>query len=142
MKSIREIFSSENSYDDETNEKSPSEINEIDEISKISEFTKISEQSELSEISEQNGKCDDFVNADIFSSPNTQNNAFESSDDNHRSNSPDTASDGKRRMYCSRCYSDFYVYDGICPECGAVLEDPLTEDEAEEFMEVLFSTRL
>lgn len=66
----------------------------------------------------------------------------ETAEADENAKSCENTDDGKRRMYCPRCYSDFYAYNGICPECGAVLEEPLTEEEAEEFMEVLFSTRL
>lgn len=50
--------------------------------------------------------------------------------------------EGARRMYCPACYEEYLVYGATCPECGAPLEEPLTEDEAAEYLDMLFDTRL
>ena len=128
MKSISEIFRDGNFYEEAK-----------DETVEADENTKSCENTEVYENVGQNKEYDDSVNAHDH---DAQNHIFKDHGKKGQNNLQDTTPDGKRRMYCPRCYSDFYVYNGICPECGAVLEEPLTEDEAEEFMEVLFSTRL
>lgn len=49
---------------------------------------------------------------------------------------------GKHRMYCPRCYADRFVDSRICPVCGTKLEEPMTEDEEDEMMEILMFTRM
>ncbi len=49
---------------------------------------------------------------------------------------------GRSRMYCPRCYTDRFVDSRICPVCGTQLEEPMTEDEEDEMMEILMFTRM
>lgn len=128
MKSISEIFRDGNFYEEAKNE-----------TVEAGENTKSCKNTEVYENVGQNKEYVDSVKANDH---DAQNHNFKDHGKKDQNNFQDKTPGGKRRMYCPRCYSDFYVYNGICPECGAVLEEPLTEDEAEEFMEVLFSTRL
>ena len=47
----------------------------------------------------------------------------------------------RRKRFCPACYMNYEVTADICPECGARMEEPMTEDEEAEMMEVLFYTR-
>ena len=53
------------------------------------------------------------------------------------------ATDGmnRRKRFCPACYMNYEVTADICPECGARMEEPMTEDEEAELMEALFYTR-
>ena len=44
---------------------------------------------------------------------------------------------------CASCHKVLKEGDDIviCPECGARMEEPMTEDEEAELMELLFYTR-
>ena len=54
-----------------------------------------------------------------------------------------TEQDGgiRRKRFCPACYMNYEVTADICPECGARMEEPMTEDEEAELMELLFYTR-
>lgn len=41
--------------------------------------------------------------------------------------------------YCPACYTEFETEDLVCPQCGTRLEDPYTEDEADEMLELLLN---
>lgn len=41
--------------------------------------------------------------------------------------------------YCPACYVEFETEDIVCPECGTKLEDPYTDEESEEMLELLMT---
>ena len=41
--------------------------------------------------------------------------------------------------YCPACYTEFETEDLVCPQCGTRLEDPYTEDEQDELLELLMN---
>lgn len=41
--------------------------------------------------------------------------------------------------YCPGCYTEFETEENLCPQCGTKLEDPFTEEESEEMLELLFN---
>lgn len=41
--------------------------------------------------------------------------------------------------YCATCYIEIETEELICPQCGSKLEDPFTEEEAEEMLELLMN---
>lgn len=41
--------------------------------------------------------------------------------------------------YCPNCYTEFETEDEVCPQCGTKLEDPYTDEEAEEMLELLMT---
>ncbi|MCQ4636671.1 hypothetical protein NE619_08010 [Anaerovorax odorimutans] len=41
--------------------------------------------------------------------------------------------------YCSSCYTEFETEETVCPQCGTKLEDPFTDDESEEMLELLMN---
>lgn len=45
------------------------------------------------------------------------------------------------KRFCPVCYMNYEVTTNVCPECGAQMQAPMTEDEEAELMEVLFYTR-
>ena len=53
------------------------------------------------------------------------------------------ATDGMNghKRFCPVCYMNYEVTTNVCPECGAQMQAPMTEDEEDELMEVLFYTR-
>lgn len=48
----------------------------------------------------------------------------------------------RRKRFCPVCYMNYEVITNVCPECGAQMQSPMTEDEEAELMEILFYTRL
>lgn len=46
------------------------------------------------------------------------------------------------KKYCPNCYTEFETEAEVCPQCGTRLEDPYTEDEFEEMLEMLQSIRV
>ncbi|MCB6993805.1 hypothetical protein LI177_09965 [bacterium 210820-DFI.6.37] len=40
--------------------------------------------------------------------------------------------------YCSNCYTEFETEESVCPQCGTKLEEPYTDEEADEILELLF----
>jgi DNA repair exonuclease SbcCD ATPase subunit len=53
----------------------------------------------------------------------------------------EVVADSDRKMYCPCCYKDYYTDSDKCPVCGCELEEPLTEEEADEYAEMMMSTR-
>lgn len=43
--------------------------------------------------------------------------------------------------YCPACYEEFETEDSVCPQCGTALEEPLTDEESEEYLEMLTMLR-
>ena len=41
------------------------------------------------------------------------------------------------KKYCPGCYTEYETEDTICPQCATKLEDPLTDEEAEQMLEFL-----
>lgn len=53
-----------------------------------------------------------------------------------------TNNEDERKMYCPACYEDFITDSRFCPICGHPLEEALKDDEEDEYMEMLFGTRV
>lgn len=47
----------------------------------------------------------------------------------------------RRKRFCPVCYMNYEVTTNICPECGAQMDEPMTEDEEAELLEMLLYTR-
>ena len=62
-------------------------------------------------------------------------------EDSAASNAQSPDSGNRRKRFCPVCYMNYEVTTNVCPECGAQMEAPMTEDEEAELMEVLFYTR-
>lgn len=43
------------------------------------------------------------------------------------------------KKYCSSCYMDFETEESLCPQCGEKLEEPFTEEEDAEMLELLMN---
>ena len=43
------------------------------------------------------------------------------------------------KKYCPNCYTDFETEELTCPQCGTELEDPYTEEEDNELLELLMN---
>lgn len=43
--------------------------------------------------------------------------------------------------YCPACYEEFETEDETCPKCGTALEDPMSEEEQNEYVELLSMIR-
>ena len=41
--------------------------------------------------------------------------------------------------YCPVCYTGFETEENVCPQCGSPLKKPLTEEESEEWLELLMT---
>lgn len=39
--------------------------------------------------------------------------------------------------YCPSCYIEMETEELVCPQCGTKLEDPFTEEESDEMLELL-----
>lgn len=79
---------------------------------------------------------------EIFNDNDTVKNEKQTTAPVSASTDGNAADDGKRKMYCPCCYQEYYVFGNTCPKCGTLLEQPLSDEEAEEYMEMLFNTRL
>ena len=59
-----------------------------------------------------------------------------------RENPVRTRTTQERLTHCPVCYQDFPADAKFCPQCGAELEQAMTEEERDEFMEALFDMRV
>lgn len=41
--------------------------------------------------------------------------------------------------YCPTCYIEIETEDEVCPQCGTALEEPYTDEESEEMLELLMN---
>lgn len=41
--------------------------------------------------------------------------------------------------YCPSCYMEVETEELVCPQCGTALEEPFTQEEDEEMLELLMN---
>ncbi len=41
--------------------------------------------------------------------------------------------------YCPACYIEIETEETVCPQCGTDLEEPFTEEESDEMLELLMN---
>ncbi len=41
--------------------------------------------------------------------------------------------------YCSTCYIEIETEELVCPQCGTKLEEPFTDEESDEMLELLMN---
>ena len=83
----------------------------------------------------------DIFTENAASTKNRENAGTGQHEDGAASDAQSPDNGNGRKRFCPVCYMNYEVTTNVCPECGTQMEEPMTEEEEAELMEVLFCTR-